>query len=37
MVFSADEWTSEERDRYLAEYGRDVDLAQGQVDQLTGP
>ncbi|MDN3578454.1 hypothetical protein QWZ03_16920 [Chitinimonas viridis] len=35
--FSADEWTSEERDRYLAEYGRDVDLAQGQVDQLTGP
>jgi hypothetical protein len=33
-AFSAGEWSSEERDRYLAELTRDVDEAQRKVDQL---
>jgi hypothetical protein len=32
--FSPAEWSSEERDRYLAEYGSDVDRARSQLDQL---
>ncbi|ATB31482.1 hypothetical protein [Melittangium boletus] len=34
--FSQDEWTSEERERYLAEFGRDVDEAQKHLDELAG-
>ena len=34
--FSDAEWTSEERERYLAELTRDVDQATGEVDRLTG-
>ncbi len=34
--FSGAEWTSEERQRYLAEYGKDADTARRQVDALTG-
>lgn len=34
--FSDAEWTSEERERYLAELARDVDQATGEVDRLTG-
>jgi len=34
--FSADEWASEERDRYLAELGKDVAEAQKKVEAL-GP
>lgn len=34
--FSDQEWSSEERDRYLAELTRDVDQAQQQVNQLGG-
>ncbi|WP_257463467.1 hypothetical protein [Archangium lipolyticum] len=34
--FSPDEWTSEERQRYLDEYSRDVNEAQAQVDRLGG-
>jgi hypothetical protein len=33
--FSSAEWTSEERQRYLAEYGKDADTARRQVDALT--
>ncbi len=32
--FSPAEWTSEERERYLAEYGRDVQEAQDQLGRL---
>jgi hypothetical protein len=32
--FSGDEWQSEERARYLAEYGRDVQQALDQVARL---
>ena len=35
-AFSGDEWRSEERDRYLAELGKDVDEADRKVQQL-GP
>lgn len=35
-VFSSAEWTSEERERYLKEYGKDVDEAQQHVDLLQG-
>jgi hypothetical protein len=34
--FSDAEWTSEERERYLAELTRDVTQAAGEVDRLTG-
>jgi hypothetical protein len=34
--FSPDEWTSEERQRYLDEYSKDVNEAQEQVDKLGG-
>ncbi len=33
--FSAAEWTSEERQRYLAEYGKDAETARRQVEELT--
>ena len=33
--FSAAEWTSEERQRYLAEYGKDAETARRQVEDLT--
>jgi hypothetical protein len=32
--FSANEWTSEERSRYLAEYGSDVDKARAELERL---
>jgi hypothetical protein len=32
--FSGDEWQSEERSRYLAEYGRDVQQALSEVERL---
>ncbi len=32
--FSPDEWTSEERERYLAEYGSDLDRAKREADRL---
>lgn len=32
--FSPTEWTSEERERYLAEYGRDAQLARDQLGRL---
>ena len=32
--FSGDEWQSEERDRYLGEYGRDVRRALGEIERL---
>lgn len=35
--FSPDEWTSEERDRYLKEFSKDVDEAQGTLGGLGGP
>lgn len=35
-AFSSADWTSEERERYLAELGKDVAEAQAQVDKL-GP
>ncbi len=35
--FSQDEWMSEERERYLKEFGKDVNEAQQQVDELSGP
>jgi hypothetical protein len=35
--FSAAEWTSEERERYLAEYRRDVQKAEEQVRTLQSP
>ncbi len=34
--FSAAEWTSEERQRYLTEYGKDAETAKRQVEELTG-
>lgn len=34
--FSASEWTSEERERYLSELSKDVDEAKAKVDQLNG-
>jgi hypothetical protein len=34
--FSQDEWTSEERERYLAEFGKDVNEAQQHLDELAG-
>jgi hypothetical protein len=34
--FSSAEWTSEERQRYLAEYGKDADTARRQVEELAG-
>lgn len=33
--FSAAEWSSEERQRYLAEYGKDAETARRQVEDLT--
>ncbi len=33
-AFAEGEWHSEEKDRYLGEYQRDVAVAQGQVDRL---
>ena len=33
--FSDQEWASEERDRYLAEYGRMVDTTKSHLKQLT--
>jgi hypothetical protein len=33
--FSSAEWSSEERSRYLAEYGKDADTARRQVETLT--
>ncbi len=35
-VFSAEEWQSEERSRYINEYTKDVNEAQQQLDALTG-
>jgi hypothetical protein len=32
--FSDREWQSEERERYLAEYGRDLDRARQEVERL---
>jgi hypothetical protein len=34
--FSAAEWTSEERERYLAEYAKDAETARTQVERLSG-
>ncbi|MBS7808916.1 hypothetical protein [Variovorax sp. PCZ-1] len=34
--FSPNEWSSEERDRYLAEYGRDLDAARRELERLGG-
>ncbi len=34
--FSPNEWSSEERDRYLAEYGRDLDAARTELERLNG-
>lgn len=34
--FSPNEWTSEERERYLTEYGKDAETARQQVQDLTG-
>jgi hypothetical protein len=34
--FSAAEWSSEERERYLAEYAKDAETARGQVERLSG-
>jgi hypothetical protein len=34
--FSPDEWTSEERQRYLDEYSKDVNEAQQELDKLGG-
>ena len=33
--FSPNEWTSEERERYLTEYGKDAEAARQQVQDLT--
>jgi hypothetical protein len=35
--FSASEWSSEERQRYLAEYGKDAETARRKVEELSGP
>ena len=38
VAFSTAEWSSEERDRYLAEYGKDVREAEDQLKELgSGP
>ena len=34
--FSAAEWNSEERQRYLEEYGKDAETARRQVEELSG-
>lgn len=34
--FSPNEWSSEERDRYLAEFGRDLDAARVELERLGG-
>jgi hypothetical protein len=34
--FSPNEWSSEERNRYLAEYGRDLDAARSELERLGG-
>jgi hypothetical protein len=34
--FSATEWSSEERERYLTEYAKDAETARGQVERLSG-
>ncbi len=34
--FSQSEWSSEERNRYLAEYGRDLDTARTELERLGG-
>ncbi len=34
--FSAAEWSSEERERYLAEYAKDAEAARTQVERLSG-
>lgn len=34
--FTSAEWTSEERTRYLAEYGKDAETARRQVEDLSG-
>jgi hypothetical protein len=34
--FSAAEWSSEERSRYLAEYGKDAEIALRKVEELSG-
>lgn len=34
--FSASEWSSEERERYLAQYAKDAETARGQVQRLSG-
>lgn len=34
--FSATEWSSEERERYLAEYAKDADAAKAQLQRLSG-
>ncbi len=34
--FSPSEWSSEERNRYLAEYGRDLDAARTELERLGG-
>ncbi len=34
--FSPTEWSSEERERYLAEYAKDAETARGQVERLSG-
>ena len=35
--FSSAEWTSEERERYLKEYGRDMQEAKDRISSLQGP
>ena len=35
--FSPAEWSSEERQRYLTEYGKDADTARRKVEELAGP
>jgi hypothetical protein len=34
--FSPNEWSSEERNRYLTEYGRDLDAARTDLERLGG-
>lgn len=35
--FSPNEWSSEERTRYLTEYGRDLQTARSELEKLGGP
>ncbi len=35
--FSSSEWSSEERQRYLTEYGKDAETARRQLEELSGP